>query len=84
MSNFRILAVFSVFLSPTLFAQYNPENHVVTVSSYDLRYLSDVEEGSSEERKELFETYFKKMNESSDLLIINLVWATISAVPQTK
>ncbi|HIN62528.1 MAG TPA: hypothetical protein EYM89_07220 [Candidatus Marinimicrobia bacterium] len=73
MSNFRILTVFSVFLSTTLFAQYNPENHVVTVSSYDLRYLSDVEEGSSEERKELFETYFKKMNESSDLLISNLV-----------
>ena len=73
MSNFRILTVFSVFLSTTLFAQYNPENHVVTVSSYDLRYLSDVEEGSSEERQELFETYFKKMNESSDLLISNLV-----------
>ena len=73
MSNYRMLAVSALFLSNVLFGQYNPDNRVVTVVIYDLKYLSEVEEGSAEERKELFETYYKKMNDVSDRMISNLV-----------
>ena len=51
MSNYRMLAVSALFLSNVLFGQYNPDNRVVTVVIYDLKYLSEVEEGSAEERK---------------------------------
>ncbi len=59
----RLLVVLvSVSVSGLLHAQYNPDNHVVTVSKY---YLSDwrkAENGSPEERKEVFEEHNKKMN----------------------
>ena len=73
MSNYRMFAVATLFLSNVLFGQYNPDNHVVTVVIYDLKYLNEVEEGSAEERKELFETYYKKMNDASDRMISSLV-----------
>ena len=73
MFNYRMLAISALFFSNVLFGQYNPDNRVVTVVTYDIKYLSEVEGGSADERKELFETYFKQSNDVSDLLISNLV-----------
>ena len=73
MFNYRMLAISALFFANVLFGQYNPDNRVVTVVTYDIKYLSEVDGGSADERKELFETYFKKSNDVSDLLISNLV-----------
>ena len=68
----RIVVGF-VFSLNLLSSQYNPDNHVVTVVEYNLKYLSEVEDGSPEERKEIFETYYQKLNDASDLMISSLV-----------
>jgi len=54
-------------------AQYNPDNHVVTISKYYLKAMSDIEDGSSEERKEAFEEEAKKMNPLKEKLISSMV-----------
>ena len=61
---FRILSCLIVFmvLNNALFGQYDPENEVVTISKYHLKPLSEVENGSTAERKEVFEEYARKMN----------------------
>ena len=53
-------------------AQYNPDNHVVTLSKYYLEPLSSVENGSAEERKEVMEENAKKMNPLQTKLISNM------------
>ena len=54
-------------------AQYNPDNHVVTLSKYYLEPLSSVENGSAEERKEVMEENAKKMNPLKDKLLSTMV-----------
>ena len=54
-------------------AQYNPDNHVVTISKYYLKAMKDIEDGSSEERKESFEEEAKKMNPLKEKLISSMV-----------
>ena len=54
-------------------AQYNPDNHVVTISKYYLKAMKDIEDGSSEERKESFEEEAKKMNPLKDKLLSTMV-----------
>ena len=67
---FRILSWLIVFmvLNNALLGQYDPENEVVTISKYHLNPLSKVEDGSVDERKELFEEYAQKMNPLSTKL----------------
>ena len=69
----RILCL-SIFISVTgiLQAQYNPDNHVVTISKYYLNDWRDVEEGSPEERKEVFQEHNKKMNPLQTKLISSM------------
>ena len=55
MRNIQISLVFILLSSNLLLCQYNPDNHVVTFSKYYLKYLKDVENGSSEERKKRFQ-----------------------------
>lgn len=67
-----LVTLISVSVSGLLNAQYNPDNHVVTISKY---YLSDwrkVEDGSPKERKEVFEKYNKKMNRLQSKLISSM------------
>ena len=52
----------SIALSGIVQAQYDPENHVVTLSKYYLEPISEVEDGSAEERKEVLEEDAKKLN----------------------
>ena len=61
---FRILSCLIVFmmLNNALFGQYNPENEVVTISKYHLKPLSEVENGTADERIEVLEEYARKMN----------------------
>ena len=54
-------------------AQYNPDNHVVTISKYYLKAMKDIEDGSREERKESFEEEAKKMNPLKEKLISSMV-----------
>ena len=67
---FRILQCLIVFMVPNnvLFGQYDPENEVVTISKYHLKPLSEVENGSAAERKEVLEEYAQKMNPLSTKL----------------
>ena len=53
-------------------AQYNPDNHVVTLSKYYLEPLSSIENGSAEERKEVMEENAKKMNPLQTKLISSM------------
>ena len=64
---FRILSCLIV-LNNALIGQYDPENEVVTISKYHLKPLSEVENGSAEERKEVLEEYARKMNPLSTKL----------------
>ena len=67
---FRILPCLIVFmiLNNALLGQYDPENEVVTITKYHLKPLSEVENGSAEERKEVLEEYARKMNPLSTKL----------------
>ena len=67
---FRILPclIFFMVLNNALLGQYDPENEVVTITKYHLKPLSKVEDGSVDERKELFEEYAQKMNPLSTKL----------------
>lgn len=56
-----------------LHAQYNPDNHVVTISKLYLNDWREVEDGSTEERKEVFEEEAKKMNPLKEKLISSMV-----------
>ena len=62
--SFRIFPwlIFFMVLNNALMGQYDPENEVVTISKYHLKPLSEVENGSAAERKEVFEEYARKMN----------------------
>ena len=42
MFNYRMLAISALCFSNVLFGQYNPDNRVVTVVTYDIKYLSEV------------------------------------------
>ena len=53
-------------------AQYNPDNHVVTLSKYYLEPMSSIENGSAEERKEVMEENAKKMNPLQTKLISSM------------
>ena len=66
MSNYRMLAVSALFFSNVLFGQYNPDNRVVTVVTYDLKYLSEVEGGSADERK----NFLRLISKSPMMLVI--------------
>ena len=68
--SFRILPSLIVFmvLNNSLLGQYDPENEVVTITKYHLKPLSEVENGSSDERKEVLEEYARKMNPLSTKL----------------
>ena len=68
--SFRILPclIFFMVLNNALLGQYDPENEVVTISKYHLKPLSEVENGSAAERKEVFEEYARKMNPLSTKL----------------
>ena len=68
--SFRILPclIFFIVLNNALIGQYDPENEVVTISKYHLKPLSEVENGSAAERKEVFEEYARKMNPLSTKL----------------
>ena len=68
--SFRILSCLIAFtvLDNTLIGQYDPENEVVTISKYHLKPLSEVDDGSAAERKEVFEEYARKMNPLSTKL----------------
>ena len=50
-----------ISVTGSLQAQYNPDNHVVTISKYYLKAMKDIEDGSREERKESFEEEAKKI-----------------------
>ena len=67
---FRILSCLIVFMvvNNALLGQYDPENEVVTITKYHLKPLSEVENGSAEERKEVLEEYARKMNPLSTKL----------------
>lgn len=70
----RILClIIGLFLTASVMAQYNPENHVVTLSKYYLNDLTDVEDGSSEERKKVFEEHAKKMNPLENKLVSSML-----------
>jgi hypothetical protein len=56
--------------SVVLFAQYNPDNHVVTTSMY---YLKVNEDGSADELNKLMEDEFKKMNRVDKQLVSLMV-----------
>ena len=73
MRNIQISLVFILLSSNLLLCQYNPDNHVVTFSKYYLKYLKDVENGSSEERKKVFEEESQKMDDENTLLISKLI-----------
>ncbi len=68
-----VILCISISVLGILHAQYNPDNHVVTISKYYLKALSDVEDGSAEERKEVFEENAKKMNPLQERLISTMV-----------
>ena len=57
-----LIMLISISVTGIVQAQYDPENHVVTLSKYYLEPLSEVEDGSTEERKEVFDEHAKKMN----------------------
>ena len=63
----------SLSVTGILQAQYYPDNNVVTISKYYLNALSDVEDGSAAERKEVFEENAKKMNPLKEKLISTMV-----------
>ncbi|MBF89244.1 MAG: hypothetical protein CMG75_06175 [Candidatus Marinimicrobia bacterium] len=65
--------IFFLLISNLVLAQYNPDNHVVTFSKYYLKDLKDVESGSSEERKKVFEEESQKMDNANSLLISKFV-----------
>ena len=70
----RILCLcICISVTGILQAQYNLDNHVVTISKYYLKAMQDVEDGSTEERKEVFEENAKKMNPLQDKLISSMV-----------
>ena len=62
--SFRILSCLIAFivLDNALIGQYDPENEVVTILKYHLKPLSEVDDGSAAERKEVFEEYARKIN----------------------
>ena len=70
-----IIKLIPLFLlsSGMVFSQYNPDNHVVTFSRYYLKSLQNVEGGSNEERKKLFQEESQKMDNENNLLISKLV-----------
>ena len=67
---FRIFSCLIVFMvvNNALLGQYDPENEVVTISKYHLKPLSEVENGSAAERKEVLEEYARKINPLSTKL----------------
>lgn len=72
--NKRILCLMvCVSLIANLQAQYNPENHVVTLSLYYLKPMSEVEDGTAEERKKVFEEHAKKMNPLETKLVSSML-----------
>lgn len=68
-----VILCISISVSGILQAQYNPDNHVVTISKYYLKAMSDIEDGSREERTEVFEEEAKKMNPLKEKLISSMV-----------
>ena len=50
------------FAASTLLGQSSGDNYVVFISKSSLRPMAQVEDGSGEERKELFEEYAREMN----------------------
>ena len=73
--SFRIISYLIAFivLNNELIGQYDPDNDVITITKYHLKSISEVENGSSEERKELFEEYAKKVNPLSTKLKTSMV-----------
>lgn len=57
-----LILLISLSVTGLLNAQYNPDNHVVTISKYYLNDWREVEDGSPEERKDVFHEHNKKMN----------------------
>ncbi|MBT3216334.1 MAG: hypothetical protein HOD97_04665 [Candidatus Marinimicrobia bacterium] len=68
-----LLVLTGISLTGIVQAQYNSENHVVTLSKYHLKPLSEVEGGSAEERKEVLEENAKKMNALKTKLVSSTV-----------
>ena len=59
---FNAFLITVIFTLSTLLGQGNSENYVVFISKSSLRPMAQVEDGSGEERKELFEEFSRKMN----------------------
>lgn len=68
-----LLVLTGISLTGIVQAQYNSENHVVTLSKYYLKPLAEVEDGSAEERKEVFKENAKKMNSLKTKLVTSMV-----------
>ena len=62
--------IICLLFSGILFAQYNPDNHVVTTSMY---YLKVNEDGSQDELNNLMEDEFKRINRVDKQLVSLMV-----------
>ena len=63
------LFIFLVIACGIALGQYKEGNRIVTLSKYYLKPLRTVEDGSSEERRELFDEHAKKMRIRDNLLV---------------
>ena len=63
------LFIFLVIACSIALGQYKEENRIVALSKYYLKPLRTVEDGSSEERREVFDEHAKKMRIRNNLLV---------------
>ena len=63
------LFIFLVIACSIAVGQYKEENRIVALSKYYLKPLRTVEDGSSEERREVFDEHAKKMRIRDNLLV---------------
>lgn len=80
-SKLMYLFLFTYLCLGVLLGQYKEGNRIVTLSKYYLKPLRTVENGSSEERKKLFEENAKKMRIRDNLLVSsNVLYHYLSGV----